>query len=351
MVEKLSILKQKAVESIQAEDKSAKLYKRRIEHLREHSSNQPVAAGILKKKHTDHLMVEQRLWCGYYNTTVRLAQQSNIKAQAHVPHTLVVAHSACPGSLASTLPSTFTLAPTFAPLCGPASPHTRTQKLLGPGPPGKPLSPTSPIGGWGQVARKQSALNSFPTGESHPDTHSTAPQPSTVPSGMRIDRDTHPELSRSLPDLLRTPNPEWDQSPPAHLPTTPASPPGVTKGKQIPGAHADHRPHNPGHCWPNKGPVQLEDWKPPSPQHQRASQSPGHHGDRKSPGPGHHDDQKTPGPRHCRTSQAPGHQGEQKPPGPGHYRASQAQGHHGDGKAPGPGYHGTHQSPGHHGDE
>lgn len=68
-----------AVESIQTEDESAKLYKRRIKHLKEHSSDQPVAASILKKKHMDHLMVEQLLWCSYYNTTVRLAQQSSIK--------------------------------------------------------------------------------------------------------------------------------------------------------------------------------------------------------------------------------------------------------------------------------
>lgn len=142
----------------------------------------------------------------------------HIQAQAHVPHTLVVAHLACPGPLTSTLPSTFMLVPTFVPLCGPANPHTRTQKLLGPSPPGKPLSPTSPTGGWGQVARKQSALNSFPNGESHPETRNTAPQPSTAPRGMCIDGDAHPGLSHSPPDLLRMPNLEWAQS---HPPTSP----------------------------------------------------------------------------------------------------------------------------------
>lgn len=56
---------------------------------------------------------------------------SHIQAHVHVPHTLVAAHSACTGPLASTLPSTFMLAPTFAPLCGPISLCTRTWKLLG----------------------------------------------------------------------------------------------------------------------------------------------------------------------------------------------------------------------------
>lgn len=68
-----------AVESIQAEDESAKLCKRRIEHLKEHSSDQPAAAGLWKRKRMDRMMVEHLLRCGYYNTAVKLARQSGIE--------------------------------------------------------------------------------------------------------------------------------------------------------------------------------------------------------------------------------------------------------------------------------
>lgn len=42
------------------------------------------------------------------------------------------AHSTCPGPLSNTLHTTFMLAPTFAPLCGPDSPRTRTRRLADP---------------------------------------------------------------------------------------------------------------------------------------------------------------------------------------------------------------------------
>lgn len=73
----LSVLQ--AVESIQAEDESAKLCKRRIEHLKEHSSDQPAAASVWKRKRMDRMMVEHLLRCGYYNTAVKLARQSGIE--------------------------------------------------------------------------------------------------------------------------------------------------------------------------------------------------------------------------------------------------------------------------------
>uniref|UniRef100_A0A8D2IKS4 E3 ubiquitin-protein transferase MAEA n=3 Tax=Marmotini TaxID=337730 RepID=A0A8D2IKS4_UROPR len=79
VVEKLSVLKRKAVESIQAEDESAKLCKRRIEHLKEHSSDQPAAASMWKRKRMDRMMVEHLLRCGYYSTAVKLARQSGIE--------------------------------------------------------------------------------------------------------------------------------------------------------------------------------------------------------------------------------------------------------------------------------
>ncbi|XP_075712906.1 E3 ubiquitin-protein transferase MAEA isoform X2 [Rhinoderma darwinii] len=80
VVEKLSVLKRKAVESIQAEDESAKLCKRRIEHLKEHSSDQAAAVNMWKKKRMDRMMVEHLLRCGYYNTAVKLARQSGIES-------------------------------------------------------------------------------------------------------------------------------------------------------------------------------------------------------------------------------------------------------------------------------
>ncbi|KAE8628878.1 hypothetical protein XENTR_v10000269 [Xenopus tropicalis] len=69
----------KAVESIQAEDESAKLCKRRIEHLKEHSNDQVAAINMWKKKRMDRMMVEHLLRCGYYNTAVKLARQSGIE--------------------------------------------------------------------------------------------------------------------------------------------------------------------------------------------------------------------------------------------------------------------------------
>uniref|UniRef100_A0A8C5AUE9 E3 ubiquitin-protein transferase MAEA n=1 Tax=Gadus morhua TaxID=8049 RepID=A0A8C5AUE9_GADMO len=79
VVEKLSALKRKAAESIQAEDESAKLCKRRIEHLKEHSSDQLASVSLWKKKRMDRMMVEHLLRCGYYNTAVKLARQSGIE--------------------------------------------------------------------------------------------------------------------------------------------------------------------------------------------------------------------------------------------------------------------------------
>ncbi|XP_018430998.1 PREDICTED: LOW QUALITY PROTEIN: protein fyv10-like, partial [Nanorana parkeri] len=79
VVEKPSVLKRKAVELIQAEDESAKLCKRRIEHLKEHSSDQAAAVNMWKKKLMDCMMVEHLLHCGYYNTAVKLSRQSGIE--------------------------------------------------------------------------------------------------------------------------------------------------------------------------------------------------------------------------------------------------------------------------------
>lgn len=75
----------KAAESIQAEDESAKLCKRRIEHLKEHSGDQPASVNLWKKKRMDRMMVEHLLRCGYYNTAVKLAKQSGIEVNMWTP--------------------------------------------------------------------------------------------------------------------------------------------------------------------------------------------------------------------------------------------------------------------------
>lgn len=80
-----------AAESIQAEDESAKLCKRRIEHLKEHSSDQPASVNLWKKKRMDRMMVEHLLRCGYYNTAVKLARQSGIEVPPPCWH-LIIAH-------------------------------------------------------------------------------------------------------------------------------------------------------------------------------------------------------------------------------------------------------------------
>ena len=49
----------------------------------------------------------------------------------------ISAHSSCPGPLAHTMHSTFMFAAAFAPLCGLASPRTRTRRLAHPLPPTK----------------------------------------------------------------------------------------------------------------------------------------------------------------------------------------------------------------------
>ncbi|ELW68012.1 Macrophage erythroblast attacher [Tupaia chinensis] len=78
-VVEVSVLKRKAAESIQEEDESAKLYKRRIKHLKERGSDQPAAASMWKRKRMDCMMVEHLLRCGYYNTVVKLTHQSGIE--------------------------------------------------------------------------------------------------------------------------------------------------------------------------------------------------------------------------------------------------------------------------------
>ncbi|MGH0150458.1 UNVERIFIED_CONTAM: hypothetical protein FKN15_053142 [Acipenser sinensis] len=59
-----------------------------IEHLKEHSSDQPAAVNVWKKQRMDRMMVEHLLRCGYYSTAVKLARQSGIEVGIATVHGL-----------------------------------------------------------------------------------------------------------------------------------------------------------------------------------------------------------------------------------------------------------------------
>ncbi|KAF2901307.1 hypothetical protein ILUMI_04885 [Ignelater luminosus] len=85
MVEKLQVLKRKAEESITEELQATNVCKRRLEHLKEHStltSSGAVSQGALnqwRRKRLDRMVVEYFLRNGYYNSAITLAEKSTIK--------------------------------------------------------------------------------------------------------------------------------------------------------------------------------------------------------------------------------------------------------------------------------
>ncbi|XP_041368384.1 E3 ubiquitin-protein transferase MAEA-like [Gigantopelta aegis] len=79
MVEKLTILKRKADESIQDELDAAKVIKKRVEHLKEAEHLPPGAKPLWNKKRLDRMLVEFFLQAGYYNTALKLATHSEIE--------------------------------------------------------------------------------------------------------------------------------------------------------------------------------------------------------------------------------------------------------------------------------
>ncbi|XP_035672896.1 E3 ubiquitin-protein transferase MAEA-like [Branchiostoma floridae] len=89
VIEKLTGLKRKAEEAILAEDDSAKVCKRRIEHLKLHDSEQPSTVIQWKKKRLDRMLVEHFLRCGYYNTAIKLAKHSGIEDYTNIDLFLV----------------------------------------------------------------------------------------------------------------------------------------------------------------------------------------------------------------------------------------------------------------------
>jgi len=89
MVEKLTLLKRKAAESIQDETEAAKVCKRRLDHLKEYE-NLPAGGMILwRKKRLDRMLVEYCLRAGYYNTAVQLACHSEIEDLTNIELFLV----------------------------------------------------------------------------------------------------------------------------------------------------------------------------------------------------------------------------------------------------------------------
>ncbi|CAH1404267.1 unnamed protein product [Nezara viridula] len=74
MVEKLQVLKRKAEESICEELQAGYVCKRRLEHLKEHTSTSQWC-----RKRLDRMLVEYFLRKGYYNAASKLAQTSDLK--------------------------------------------------------------------------------------------------------------------------------------------------------------------------------------------------------------------------------------------------------------------------------
>ncbi|ELU07028.1 hypothetical protein CAPTEDRAFT_123183 [Capitella teleta] len=79
VVEKLTIMKRKAEESILDEVQAARVCKRRIEHLKDYETLSPTAANQWQKKRLDRMLVEYFLRAGYYSSAIKLANQSNIE--------------------------------------------------------------------------------------------------------------------------------------------------------------------------------------------------------------------------------------------------------------------------------
>ncbi|XP_052098641.1 E3 ubiquitin-protein transferase MAEA-like [Mytilus californianus] len=79
MVEKLCLLKRKADESINEELEAARVIKRRVDHLKEAELLHPHTKPLWHKKRLDRMLVEYFLRAGFYNTAIKLAQQSEIE--------------------------------------------------------------------------------------------------------------------------------------------------------------------------------------------------------------------------------------------------------------------------------
>lgn len=79
VVAKLNSMKRKAVDAIELEEQSARLCKRRVQHLKEHANSSPEVATHWKKTRFDRMVVDHLLRSGFYNSAIKLAKESNIE--------------------------------------------------------------------------------------------------------------------------------------------------------------------------------------------------------------------------------------------------------------------------------
>ena len=96
VIDKLSVLKRKAVECINDELEAANVSKKRLDHLQEYcvKSTSSVPSDIAtvsqwKKKRLDRMLVEHFLRCGYYDTALNLACNSEIEDLTNIELFLV----------------------------------------------------------------------------------------------------------------------------------------------------------------------------------------------------------------------------------------------------------------------
>ncbi|XP_050534614.1 E3 ubiquitin-protein transferase MAEA [Daktulosphaira vitifoliae] len=78
MVEKLKVLKRKADEGISDELQAGMVCKKRLEHLKEHSSPCEAIVQNWRRRRLDRMLVEYFLRCGYYNSANKLANFSDL---------------------------------------------------------------------------------------------------------------------------------------------------------------------------------------------------------------------------------------------------------------------------------
>ncbi|XP_033113388.1 E3 ubiquitin-protein transferase MAEA-like [Anneissia japonica] len=79
VVDKLTALKRKAAEAISQEEGSARVCKRRIEHLKEKDMCTESTLAQWNKKRVDRMLVEYFLRAGYYDSAMKLASHADIE--------------------------------------------------------------------------------------------------------------------------------------------------------------------------------------------------------------------------------------------------------------------------------
>ncbi|XP_076811478.1 E3 ubiquitin-protein transferase MAEA-like isoform X2 [Clavelina lepadiformis] len=78
VVEKLQTVKRKLSDAVELEESSAKLCKRRVEHLKEHASPIPAVVTQWKKTRFNRMIVDHLLRCGFYDSALKLAVETDI---------------------------------------------------------------------------------------------------------------------------------------------------------------------------------------------------------------------------------------------------------------------------------